>query len=75
MDNLSKLELSPKAKKALEADYFKAKHKKMLLETKLAATTKELSDLIKGAQAQMDGLESMLGYKPVQATPATKEGE
>lgn len=54
--------LSNKSKKAIESDFFKALHKKMALETRRNVLENE----IKAMQNQMDGLEDMLGYKPVQ---------
>lgn len=56
--------LSNKAKKTLEADYFKALHKRMELETKRTV----LDNHIQAQQHQMDGLEAMLGYKPVMSS-------
>ena len=55
------LTLSTKAKKVLEADYFKALHKRMTLEAKRNVLENEITSV----QGQMDGLAAMLGYKPV----------
>lgn len=65
----TKVELSPKAKKVLEGDYFKALHKRMTLEAK----RNSLENEIKSVQGQMDGLVGMLGYKPVAAELPTNE--
>jgi len=59
---MEQLTLSTKAKKVLEADYFKALHKRLTLEAKRNVLDNEITSV----QSQMDGLSSMLGYKPVQ---------
>jgi len=63
------LTLSTKAKKVLEADYFKALHKRMTLEAKRNVLENEITSV----QSQMDGLAAMLGYKPVMNSQAHSE--
>lgn len=66
---MNALTLSTKAKKALESDYFKALHRRMTLETKRSVLDNEIT----GVQTQMDGLEAMLGYKPVMVASQASE--
>jgi len=53
--------LSTKAKEVIEAGYFNALHKRLTLEAKRNVLDNEITSV----QSQMDGLSSMLGYKPV----------
>ena len=62
------LNLSKKAKKVLEDDYFKALHKKMVLETKRNVLDNEIFGIV----SQMDGLVEMLGYQPTMAAPESE---
>lgn len=66
---MESLTLSTKAKKVLEADYFKALHKRMTLEAKRNVLENEITSV----QGQMDGLSTMLGYKPVMNMQANAE--
>lgn len=61
--------LSNKAKKAIEADYFKALHKRMMLEAKRG----ELEKQINAQTDQMDGIAALLGYKPTKELPEATE--